>query len=122
MANRRKTSKKLTRSQRFNLIAKVYLTGEGRPFESEAERRAAWEAHRDELMAASRPGLRPGSFWNYDRPDLEARRIPHETDVQLLYRLGLLSPDEIAQLTEWGRYPPEEASGRDPREMLGRTF
>lgn len=113
---KRRTRAALSRSQYFNLMASVYLVGEGRPFESEEQRRSAWEAHKETLLAGSRPGRRPGAYWRYERPDLEARRLPHETDLQLLFRLGMLGPEEVEALEARGWLPPEPATGEDPRE------
>ncbi len=41
-------------------------------FTDEADRLAAWEAHRERLMRRDAPSLRPWAFWHYDsgRPDL----------------------------------------------------
>ena len=38
-------------------------------FADDAARRAAWSAHRDELLAVSAPGTRPWAFWRFEAPD-----------------------------------------------------
>ncbi len=35
-------------------------------FASEAERRAAWELHRESIMAAHQPGQRPEGWWSFE--------------------------------------------------------
>jgi hypothetical protein len=107
MARRRVSETSITSEQRANLLARVYLTGAGRPFESEAARRAAWVANRDQLLAEARPGLRPGAWWQYEAPEAEAQRqlvmvdgvgCCHESDRELLGRLDLLSAEEAGIL------------------------
>jgi hypothetical protein len=122
MAKKRVNSNsvELTRGQRLNLTTRQPLLGEGHAFGSEAERRQAWQVHGQRLLEDGRPGLRPGAYWSYERPEIDAQRIPHETDVQLLYRFGLLTPDEIETLRQrkGQTWPPRPATGRDPREIL----
>lgn len=115
---KKRTKAALMRSQFFNLMARAYLVGEDRPFATEEERRAAWEAHRETLLASARPGMRPGAWWQYDAPQLEAQRLPHESDLQLLFRLGQLGPEEVEALEARGWWPPEPATGQDPRVKL----
>jgi hypothetical protein len=110
--------KELTRSQEWQLLTPLPSYGPDRPFKSEEERREAWIDHRDELLAKCWGGRRPGAFWLYDRPDIDAQRIPYEEDDQLLYRMKMLKKVEIEQLKERGHYPPKPADGRDPREIL----
>jgi len=62
-------------------------------FESPFLRRAAWYEHREELMEAPTPGMRPWGFWEYEVGH-------HPADVGIdgqaaeLKRLGLLSDSE----------------------------
>jgi hypothetical protein len=109
----------LSGEQRVNLTCGRSCGGVGPEFvfENEEERRAAWEAHRAELLAAHRPGKRPAAYWDYDCP---FERLPHETDYQLLYRLVLLEPHEVEYFTWRNQYPPAPATGVDPRELLYR--
>lgn len=62
---------RLTWGQRLDLELSVpppEMTGYAPAFDSEDERRAAWEAHRAELVGVSPPGERPAAFWQYDGP------------------------------------------------------
>jgi hypothetical protein len=76
-------------------------------FASDEERRAAWERHRNELLAESRAGIRPQAWWDYESP------IPRPADGDLetpaLYKAGLLSDAEIAELMPWWREQYDEA-------------
>ena len=48
--------------------------GRGSQWPTDAERREAYFAHRDEVLdrrAQRRPGERPWAFWHYEHPDLE---------------------------------------------------
>jgi hypothetical protein len=109
---------KWTTAQRFDLCKTVYLVGEGRPFATEEARRAAWEEHREELLYSGNPGSRPGAFWQYDYP---GSKIPHESDLQALFRLGLLLEGEAARLSRIQPWPPPPATGQDPRRLLARA-
>jgi hypothetical protein len=65
-------------------------------FASEEARRAAWEIHRDELLAREHiPGNRPAAWWDYEAPEPRDHR---EAEADQLQRLGLLTPDELAAL------------------------
>jgi hypothetical protein len=110
--------KELTRSQKWQLLTSFPSYGPDSPFKSEEERREAWIDHRDELLAKCWGGRRPGAFWHYDRPDIDSQRIKDEEDVQLLYRMNMLTEVDIEQLKERGHYPPKPADGRDIREVL----
>jgi len=99
MAQRRSNEITLTRSQRLDLVARAYLVGQAQPFATEQERRAAWSANRDKLLSETRPGRRPGAWWQYDAPEIEAQRkiitldsglYCHETDSELLARVGIM--------------------------------
>ena len=60
---------------------------------------AAWEAHRDEILAdwaEHSPGTRPTCFWRFDAP---AHRPPGETEDAFLRRHGLLLPGELTRST-----------------------
>jgi len=90
------------------------------PFASEVERRAAWERHRESIMAAHQPGSRPEGWWLYEsgapapllvpcpvygdyliRPEAEwpaaqaERRDRHDRSLSFLAFAGELSPAEI---------------------------
>lgn len=115
----KKRTKELTRSQIWALRSRWSQFGPGCEFETEADYHSAWDDCRESLLADSRAGMRPGAYWKYDAPEIDAQRIPFEDDDQLLYRMGMLSPEEIAELSERkGVYPPKPADGRDPRESL----
>jgi hypothetical protein len=74
-------------------------------FASKADRRAAWERHRDRLMANYGPprqrGTRPQAWWDYDSP-VERDHDMHE--ALQLYRMGELKGDELkAVLAHWAK-------------------
>ena len=60
----------LTMAQRIHLQCGTYLLdfrGEADRFEDDRHRRAAWAAHRDQILADwDRPGQRPAAMWAYD--------------------------------------------------------
>jgi hypothetical protein len=87
-------------------------------FASEADRRMAWEAHREALLAESHAGRRPHAFWQYDEPKAHAQRMALETDVQLLWRFGLLTEAEITELSAGRFWPIRPCSGKTPAQIL----
>jgi hypothetical protein len=69
----------------------------GRPaFASEAARRAAWFAHRDELLRHCHGGKRPAGWWDYESP------VPYPRDRDYaeatLWENGLLTSTEVTEL------------------------
>jgi hypothetical protein len=76
------------------------------PFESKEDRQAAWERHREYLMAKCHHGVRPTAWWDYDAPALGVRRpVRPEYEKATLWEAGLLSPEEAATLErEWRGY------------------
>lgn len=90
-------------------------------FESEAARREAWEVHRERLMAHRHAGTRPDGWWCYESP------IPYpgyERERSALYEAGLLSAEEVAEVTAWWREQydrgcaPEFRCVRGPNDLL----
>jgi hypothetical protein len=69
-------------------------------FDSDEERRDAWAIHRDALLAGERPGRRPRAWWQYESP-IPYPGPDHETVT--LYEAGLMSDEEIAEITPWWR-------------------
>lgn len=96
----------LTYSQRLDL-----LLGAGHEPWTDEQRKQAWFDHRDELLYSLNPGTRPEAFWDY-----EQKRLLHESNAQALFRLGLLTPEELETLDKIG--PIKPATGKDPREIL----
>jgi hypothetical protein len=82
-------------------------------FASAEERKAAWFAHRDELLRHCRGGKRPSGWWDYECP------IPYPRDRDYaeaaLYEAELLTEGEVAELTAHWRKEFERA--QDPRFM-----
>jgi hypothetical protein len=76
-------------------------------FASEEERRAAWFAHRDELLQHCRWGRRVAGWWDYESPI----RRPRDRDYEeaALYEAGLLTEGEIVDLTARWRSEFERA-------------
>jgi hypothetical protein len=65
-------------------------------FASDAERRTAWELHRDEFGA--NVGTRPQAWWDYEAGE---PRSETEAEADQLRRLGVLTPEEAAQIDGW---------------------
>lgn len=100
------------------------FTEEPRNFESEADRRRAWEQHRGELLARTRPGTRPSGWWKYDaqthpavvREGYIMAGVKHgpgfaikvyETECETLIRLGLANAADVAALEAELHYAEE---------------
>jgi hypothetical protein len=76
------------------------------PFESKEDRQAAWERHKNFLLAKCRHGFRPTGWWQYDAPTLGVRR-PRDLGYEkaTLWEHGLLSPEEVVTLErEWRKH------------------
>lgn len=116
MAKKRATVNALSRRQHVNLMVGRNCggVGPGWAFETEDERRAAWDDHGNDLLAASRPGRRPAAWWDYGGYE----KLPYETDLQALDRLNLLTEHEVEYLANRRLLPVEPATGKDPREMF----
>ncbi len=72
-------------------------------FASDAARRAAWQAHREEILKRwehGYPGMRPSAWWRYDAPE---PRLENERDAEALERLGLLSDEERGRVAARGQ-------------------
>jgi hypothetical protein len=97
--------------------------GERGAFASSAERRAAWRANRDRILAAVNPGCRPAAWWEFEA---KAARDPNRSQDEQLYVMGVLSDSEKADFEAWckraGRdlstLPPIGFLARDPRLAL----
>jgi hypothetical protein len=68
-------------------------------FATDADREAAWLAHRDELEADLNDGSRPWAWWRYEsgRPD------PEHPSMTWLAEHGHLTPAEEGNILAWGR-------------------
>lgn len=64
-------------------------------FRTDKARRAAWNAHREEILAESRAGHRPWAWWEYDAP--EARDESQAEEDQLI-AMGVVDDDERAKI------------------------
>jgi hypothetical protein len=91
---RRRGPELLTDAQEMNL-----LIGAPGGFANDDERRKAWFAHRDELMAALNPCTRPAGFWEFEAP---GGKLPGEKGWAALERLALLTPEEKHLARKWG--------------------
>jgi len=73
-------------------------------YPSQEERRAAWERHRDLLLAESDRGWRPQAWWDFDAPGLRIRPPRDPAYVPAgLWEAGALAPEEAAQLEKGWR-------------------
>jgi len=68
-------------------------------FGSEAERKGAWFANRDELMASVNPTTRPWAFWEYEI----GKQVKNCDELDYLQRKNLLTESEKRLLLKWGR-------------------
>ena len=116
MPRKRRTAKEkkkvLSSAQYFDLcLSRSRTIDKHRPaFQSALERRAAWYAHRGELMEGfgSGPGRRVGGWWAYECPKeipREERDRPNqEEDWEILLALGEMDEDEKAEvLALWAK-------------------
>src|SRR5262249_40158072 len=86
----------------------------GSYFGSPEELRAAWETHRDEIMQRwGSHGRRPCAWWAFDS-DLEHPGYDRERST--LWRAGVLSEAERAELEEGWRQDFDAARGMDARD------
>lgn len=78
------------------LLYGMVFTNGGPPFESESDKKQAWQAHRSELLAECPPGTRPNAFFLYD---LRVDRPPLDwhDQVRLLLDRQLLSIEEAVR-------------------------
>lgn len=97
----RRRKGEISRQQAFELL--TCCAAETRHFWDEADRRAAWEEHRDALLAACRAGHRPSAWWEYDRQPDERPR-PGEHEVEALIRIGAATAADVDDLREALRY------------------
>lgn len=91
------------------------LAGQQGPFESEEDREAAWERHRDYLMARfCQHGARPRGWWDYEAPKLGIRR-PRDRDYEkaTLWETGQLFESEVAALERRWREDFDQAQAAD---------
>jgi hypothetical protein len=71
----------------------------GSLFKSREELVQAWAACRDELLERANAGRRPAGFYEFE---FDGRRPPYDTERSTLWRMGLLTADEKAELErEW---------------------
>jgi len=84
----------LTDAQEWDLL----IGGPLGAFATPEERKRAWYAHRDELIALLGTIVRPQGFWDY-----EYSKLPGEKDFKALKRLGLLTPEERRQAARWAK-------------------
>lgn len=82
-------------------------------FEDDAHVRAAWEQHRDRLMAADHyPGKRPWAYWQFD----QAWPAGSESEADAVHKLPDTTPEERAKIEEnwlnWVRVAASNAASR----------
>jgi hypothetical protein len=87
---------------------------ERRAFAGAEERRAAWFAHRDELLLHCHAGKRPAGWWDYECPIRRPRN--HDYQEAALYEAGLLAESEVDELVATWRSAFERAQA--PRFMF----
>jgi len=67
-------------------------------FDNDDERRAAWEQHRETLMANHRHGFRPFGWWLHDAPE---QRRAGESEAACLYRTVAGAEERAAIEANW---------------------
>lgn len=118
----------LTEAQREWLLVGGFILADprnGRPFASEAEELAAWNEHRDELMAEARhnrAGSRPHAFFKFDLK-VTPRRGHDELAILLEHRL--IDVDEARLIERFDMtLAPEQSPGLysafDSHELIER--
>ena len=75
-------------------------------FATEKERRAAWECHRDKLLAKSGAGKRPQAWWDYEASESRDEKM---AECLQLRRMGELSRAELDALIPLWREWEEKA-------------
>jgi hypothetical protein len=76
-------------------------------FASAEERKAAWFAHRDELLQHCHSGQRPAGWWDYESPIARPRNRSYREAA--LYEAGLLTDGEVDELVATWREQFERA-------------
>jgi hypothetical protein len=109
------TNDELTKEERADLL---HFYARHDAFATDDARRTAWEAHREALLAESHAGRRPHAYWQYDAPEINAKRLGLETDEQLLSRFDLLTEAEITELSAGRFWPIRPCSGKTPAQIL----
>jgi len=97
--NRRRRDRRqdeLTPEQDLDLICGEAMGAFGSP----KEREAAWETHKNELLASTTPGFRPQAWWDFEG---YSKLSDDEDDSVALERLGVLTPEEKRILRKWAR-------------------
>ena len=70
-------------------------------FRDDDERREAWYAHADNLLADCPPGRRPWGWWAYERTE---SRYDYRSEAEQLVHLGVVGDAEMRQIeAEWER-------------------
>ena len=76
----------------------------------------AWTQHRDRVMAVwGKHGKRPWAWWRYEL----GRAHPGDREASTLYEMGVLAPEERAELERWWRGQFERAQAPDFWLCLG---
>ena len=84
--------------------------GCGNAFADDDDRHAAWERHRDHLMAKCDDGWRPQAWWDYDSP-IPRPRLEYQKAA--LWEAGLLVPKERTTLEQRWREDFDKANRPD---------
>ena len=85
-------------------------------FGSDAERRAAWLRHRDELLQHCPAGWRPMGWWDYESP---VQPRDYNNAAATLFENDLLSEEELRQLMVKWREGFERAQAPNFRMCIG---
>ena len=88
-------------------------------FASAQERKAAWFAHRDELLVHCRAGRRPAGWWDYESPARRPR--DHDYEEAALFEAGLFTAGEVAELMTCWRERFKQAQRPGFAYCIGRA-
>ena len=91
----------LSRPQEFELIAQCFVMPPAH-FADDADRRAAWEEFRADLLAQTRAGKRPSGWWVYEHATETPRYDAPETVT--LHRIGEATQADLDDLAAEARY------------------
>ncbi len=87
-----------------------------RPWEPRPVSQERWERHREQILAQTRAGRRPEEWWEYEAPfDYPG----YDDETVALYRAGLLTEEELAELTPWWREQYDKATEPDFSYTVG---